>query len=358
MKLARVGAAAALCLVLTACATPSPSGVPTSPPSAKTPAPTASPPPWVTSDPSSPRYAVPPSIDPTGTTDASAALTAFVDQVPDGSTIVFPAAAVYRMDRGLLLSDRSDLVFDGNGATFRSQGDAACSRDCSLFYLNADNERITIRGFTLVGNSPTPGEYHSGWEQAHGISIVAGRDIEIADVTIRDVGGDGLYLTGIDPAWPEGVWFHDSRVLSCGRMGVAVVAGRDVTVERVAFGKVGYGAFDIEPNDTRQGATNVTFRDNTVGSWGEFFAAANGAPGSTVRQVTVSGNVVERSSLLTIVITPRREDFIFTANESRRAVAGPVLRFAHVDGLTIADNIQPLTIGPLMEIRDCTDVTR
>jgi hypothetical protein len=170
------------------------------------------------------------------------------------------------------------------------------------------------------------------------------------------VGGDGLYLSGIAPAWPESVWFHDSQVISCGRMGVAVVAGRDVTIERVAFGTVGYGVFDIEPNDTRQGATDVVFRDNSVEVWGEFFAAANGAPGSEVRGVTVSDNVVARSSLLTIIITRRREDIVVTGNTSLVAAEGPIFRFAHVDGLTVTDNVQPLTSGSLFQIRDSTGV--
>jgi hypothetical protein len=260
------------------------------------------------------------------------------------------------MDRGLTFGDRRDLVFEGNGATLRSEGDADCRRDCSLFYLQPGNENITIRGFNLVGNSPTPREYNSDWEHAHGITIVAGRDIEIADVTIRDVGGDGLYLTGIEPAWPEAVWFHDSRVISCGRMGVAVVAGRNVTVERIDFERVGYGVFDIEPNDTRQGATDVVFRDSTIGSWGEFFAAANGAPNSLVRDVVVSGNTVEKSSLLTIVITRRRQNIVVTDNVSRTAATGPVFRFAHVDGLTVTGNVQTLTVGPLMHVRDSTNV--
>lgn len=303
---------------------------------------------------------VPASIDATGVTDASAALTAFLATVADGSTIVFRVAGVYRMDRGLTFSNRHDLVFEGNGATLKSNGVRTCARDCSLFYLLEENTRITIRNFNLVGNSPTPGSFSDSWQHASAITIVGGGDVEIANVTVSGVGGDGLTLSGVAPGWPDAIWFHDSHVIDSGRMGVAVVAGRNVTVERVRFDTVAYGAFDIEPNDTTQGASDVQFLDNAVGSWTHefgFLFAANGAPGSAVTGVTVSGNTTTGSPLTTYVTVARRQDIDFTNNTSAVPAAGPVLDFAHVDGLTVMGNVQPLTSGVLSSITDCTRVT-
>ena len=54
--------------------------------------------------------------------DASAALISFVATVPDGSTIVFKAGGVYRLDRALKLSSRHNLTFEGNGATLKAAG--------------------------------------------------------------------------------------------------------------------------------------------------------------------------------------------------------------------------------------------
>jgi hypothetical protein len=34
-----------------------------------------------------------------------------------------------------------------------------------------------------------------------------------------------------------------------------------------------------------------------------------------------------------------------------------VLMFAHIDGLTVTGNVQPLTSGSLASITDCTGVT-
>ena len=300
---------------------------------------------------------VPPTIDATGATDASAALISFVGSVPDRSTIVFKAGGVYRMDRGLVLSGRHDLILEGNGATLRANGASTCGRDCSLLYLRDGNTGITIRNFTLVGDSPTPGIYNATWEQVAAIAIVGGSQVEIANVTISGVGGDGLTLSGDAPAWPNGIWLHDSHVISSGRMGVAVIAGRNITVERVAFDQSGYSVLDIEPNVDTQGASNVQFLDNTAGTWTNSFLSAEGAPGSVVSGLTISGNSVTGGSLLTAIGLARRQNIVFTNNRSTVAAWGPVLRFAHIDGLTVTGNVQPLSSGALVSITDSTGVT-
>lgn len=300
---------------------------------------------------------VPATIDASGATDASAALTAWLSGVPDGSTIVFQAGGVYRMDQGLAISDRRNLTFEGNGATLRANGPDSCGRECSLFYLQGGNRGIIIRGFVLAGNSVTPGTYDPAREHASGITVVGGGQVELAEITVEAVGGDALTITGSAPEWPNDIWFHDSHVISAGRNGVAVIAGSDVVVERVAFDASGYTVFDIEPNTDRQGASNIRFLDNTAGTWTNSFVSAEGAPGSEVNGVVVSGNTVTGGSLLTAIELPRRQNVTFINNTSQVPGDGPVLRFAHVDGLTVTGNVQPLNSDPLASITDCTSVT-
>ena len=282
--IALVVAVAALILALTLAArsTPTESAVASGP----VPLPTA------VRTPLSTAIKVPPTIDATGATDASAALAAWLDGVPDAATIVFPADGVYRMDRGLAFSDRHNLTFEGNGATLQGSGPDSCGRECSLFYLEGGNRGIIIRGFVLVGNSASPGKYDAAREHSSAITVVGGGQVEVAEVVIEAVGGDALTITGSAPEWPNDIWFHDSHVISAGRNGVAVIAGSDVVVERVAFDVSGYTVFDIEPNSSNQGASNIRFLDNTAGTWSNSFVSAEGASGSVVNGVTVSGNMV------------------------------------------------------------------
>jgi Right handed beta helix region len=298
-----------------------------------------------------PTVDVPGSIDATGQQDASAALVAFLATVPDGSTIVFPAGAVYRMDAGLKFSDRHNLTFEGNGATLRSNGDV--HETSSLFALWGDNTGITIRDFNLVGNSPSPGVYLPGQEGAHGVLVDGGGDVDVSGVTISGVYGDAFYVG----SWADGVTFHDSVVKSNGRNGVAIIAGRNVTIQGVTFDQSGYCSLDIEANDSTEGGQNIKFLDNVIGTWGDVFFAADGAPGSMVSDVTVSGNRVTGASLMTDVTLARRQAIVFTNNTSDIAADGPVLRFDHVDGLTISGNTQPLRSGSLAAVVDSTAVT-
>jgi hypothetical protein len=298
-----------------------------------------------------PTIAVPGSIDSTGATDASAALISFVEAVPDGSTIEFPRGGMYRMDVGLKFSDRHDLTFEGNGATLRSNGDA--HETSSLFALWGGNTGITIRDFNLVGNSSTPGVYKPSSEGAHGILVDGGSDVDVSAVTVSAVWGDGFYVG----SWADRVSFHDSTVESNGRNGVSIIAGRNVTVQHVTFGRSGYCTFDIESNTAAEGAANISFLDNTVGRWGNIFLAANGAADSVVDGVTVRGNKVTGGSLQSDVTLARRQNVVFTDNTSTVPADGPVLRFAHVDGLTVTGNVQPLTSGSLASITDSTAVT-
>lgn len=302
--------------------------------------------------------AVPSTIDATGKADASALLQAFLATVPDGSTITFEAGAVYQMSVGLLVQNRHDLTFLGNGATLLAGPQGTGEEAESLFLLGGVPVRpstgITIRGFNLVGNSPQPGVYLRGRpEFAAGITIYGGSDIEVDAVTISRVFGDGLTANG----GVNGVWFHDSHVISNGRNGVAVIAASNVTVERSQFDTAGYCTFDVEPWAAGTVVRNIAFVNNTAGSWTNTFLSANGNPGTDVQSLTVSGNTVTGKSLGTIIdLEDRRSNVVFTNNKSLVATAGPVLRLAYIDGLTVTGNVQPLTSGTLAQISDSTGV--
>ncbi|MGZ8528177.1 MAG: CBM96 family carbohydrate-binding protein [Candidatus Limnocylindrales bacterium] len=331
--------------------TPDPAGTPTP---TKTPAPTARPtatakPPTGTS------YPVPASIDATGATDVTAALKSFVNSVPDGSTITFKATAVYRLDTALQFSRHHHLTFDGHGATLKAGG--ATSEVNSLIWVGSyggANTDITIRDFNLVGNSSAPGVYQGGREGAHGIIVHGSSDVDVSGITVSGVWGDCFYVGG----WADTVSFHDSTCKSNGRNGVTITSGRNVTIQRVAFDKSGYVTLDIEPNLSTEGAANVKFVDNTAGTFTDSFFSALGAIGSHIDGVTIGRNTVTgKAMVIHVYLTTRRTNIVVTDNISRVAAAGPVMRFAHVDGLTVTGNVQPLSSGSLASIVDCTGVT-
>jgi hypothetical protein len=305
------------------------------------PVPTTTPPPTTGGIP------VPSSIDATGRNDASASLNSWLGTLPSGSTVLFKAGGTYRMDKGLRVS--KSLTVEGNGATLKSNGDY---QDMSSLVV-VSGTGVKIRGFKLVGNSPSPGVYRGGQEWAHGILTIGGGNIEIANVTVSGVYGDCLKVG----KGSNTVSFHDSTCTSVGRNGVSIISASNVTIQRVAFPKSGYCTFDIEPNQSTEVVRNIKFLNNTAGTWTNTFLSAEGAAGSVVNGVTVNGNTVTGKSLKTIIALARRQNVVFTNNTSLVMASGPVLSFSHIDGLTVTGNNQPLSSGSLATITDSTNVT-
>jgi hypothetical protein len=86
--------------------------------------------------------------------------------------------------------------------------------------------------------------------------------------------------------------------------------------------------------------------------------------GARVRQLagnTVVGNPYSSDGtprgLNTWVTLARRANIVVTNNSSSQAAIGPVLAFAHVDGLVVSGNTQPRVSGSLLLISDCTGVS-
>ncbi len=320
--------------------------------------------------------ALPSSIDVTGTNDTRDALTQFLAGVPDGSTVEFEPDGIYALSGGLELSGRANLVLEGNGATLKQTG-----FDRSVLAL-VRSSNILVRNLNVLGDNPdsgTPDAYHpDGQEFSHGIAIQGSRDVEVAGVKISGVWGDGIFIASPAQAfaeWSERVSIHDSTIERNGRMGIVVNAGREVVVERVTFDEIAISVFDIEPDVLAEGATNVTFGDNTIGSYGRTsrFAAylleASGLDGSLTRGITLARNVVAGNpggldgsilGLNTLVDVRRAEGVWVTDNVSEQSadvsLSGAVLTFAHVDGLTVTGNMQPLSTERFLQIRDSTGV--
>jgi hypothetical protein len=351
---------------------------PTQPPATPAPQPsidpTAPPPPPPTQPPATPAptsstgVSVPASIDATGGSDASVALAAFIASVPNGKTINFKAGGVYRLDAGLRILDRSGLTFEGNGATLRAT--ATTGRPRTSPFLVENSSSITIRDFTLTGNNPDAGtsaSLHLDRQDQGGVIVYSGSDILIEQTTISGTWGDCVYLgnNGMSGSpWTDGVVYRDSVCKLNGRMGVALVAARHVTVARVSFDKIAMFPFDIEPDTSAEGATYVTIRDNTVATYGlsplftEHFFAASGAAGSTVHDITVTGNrVTDPKGLRVTVGTAVRQNIFVTNNVGTATVAGPFMHFMNVDGVTVTGNQEVVSAGQLAEFIGCTGVT-
>jgi hypothetical protein len=321
---------------------------------------------------------VPTSIDATCSTNVSAALNAWIASEPDGSRLVFPAGSCYQLggDAGLNLTGRSGLTLDGTGSTLQLRTTGATNFS-SAFFLQSSTH-ITIRGFAVDGGNTATGTTSASSyikERMNGASVAAGcAFIEFDHVSWDRLRGFGVILSAAGgSAWPSDISIHDSFIRG-GEMGIAIVAGRNVQIERDTINDSVYIAIDLEPDASVPGAgfRNVLIADNDVTryAWGQnltsWFVAANPADAvldTTVMDgLTITGNRVhvgaatadngnadglgglgiraDKSNLKT--------NFVITNNwtlDTDTRASGAVINLANVQNLTVTGNRQPIANG-------------
>jgi len=308
---------------------------------------------------------IPASIDATGATDVTAALQAWIDGVPDGSILAFGGAGkTYKISRRLNLAGRNHLLLEGGGCTLNNvangNADGLGGSYYYAFFFNywgdAAPSHITIRNFVATAANPAPGTFQVG-EHACFLYQMQGSYIELDNITVSGLFGAFMALNN----HPTYVWAHDNHILNCGANGVALMASDHVLVENNTWGPIGYCCVDLEPTSgTTEGNTNIVFRNNAYSTWDNCFLAINSGNRNTVcTDLEFSNNTVSGSSLLTLATyatANRIKRLAFTGNRSSVTASAPVIRFAHIDGLTVGSNVQPVSSGNMYSISDCTAV--
>lgn len=314
-------------------------------------------------------FEVPRSIDANGKKDVTDDLLAYFASVPDGSTITFPDAARYRIEGTLYMFGRTDLTFDGNGATFFATTDGtgiAPPDHPSAGWVPSNNwprhraqwivdrsERVTFRNLTITGANPNAGPWNGAYvselEAQHGIEM-AGSSGLIDNVSISDTYGDLVSVT----RWAHDVTVQGSTLVRSGRQGVTVDGGVDVVIRGNTVADTGRSIFDLEPPTAKREVRRVLIEDNDVGRANGIFVAALGK--GVVDDVMVRGNRLTGQELTTQVRdgqknpdgtqTSWRHNWAFVDNVSDRAFGSPqaMLRFWRVNGITVTGNRAPIAL--------------
>lgn len=308
-------------------------------------------------------------IDHTGATDVTAALQAAIDTCPDARILQFPTnpAYIYKISGDLHLANRHNLIIDGGGVTLNNVANANAGGLGNSYYssffwwswVDTPSTHITIRNFVAHGAS-VPNVLQTG-EHAAFLHAMAGSYIELDNITADKLFGDLITLN--QSPGPDHVWVHNCNLISTGRHLISIMCGSDILVEQNTMGGSGYGVFDIEPEAGSADCLRITFRNNTITTYGfNTFLSVNGANSPwNVNDLVVSGNIVTNKSIRiasSYATAPHRvQRFTINGNFSGVSAAGPVFTLAHIDTLAVQGNVQPLSSGALFSISDCTNVT-
>jgi hypothetical protein len=305
---------------------------------------------------------LPAGIDATGLTDVSDQLNAFFAALPNQRTVLFGAGATYRIEKPVLIKDKTDLVLDGNGARTitRSRGDRTRQH-----WRLLRGERIVIRDLTVVGAHPAggveDGAYVATLEAQHGFNIAGTRGLDLDRVTVSDVYGDFIYL-GWDSSskrWTEDVRIHHSTFTRNGRQGIAFTGARRVRIDHNTISEVRRATFDLEPNGGATGVEKVLVENNVVRRGRLNFVSAVGS--GPVSEITVRNNTLQGRAMNSTIgnFTERRRAWAIVGNRTDTSYgtqAGAVIGVRRVDGLLVTGNTQRVQAGRSMYLVSTSDV--
>jgi hypothetical protein len=303
-------------------------------------------------------YQTPGSIATDCSADVTQALLYWIASVPNNSILSFGHNACYRIDGTLTLSSRSGLALEGNGATFKRM---TAPGDQSAVWRISQSTGLKFENLTVDGDYPTPGTFNANVQHAHGFDL-RGAGADIADVTIKNVGGDCVYYgLGSDNQTRSTGSFHDSTCTGASRNGVAVTAGDDIIVRDDTINNVGHATFDVEPNIApgNWGASGITFDSNMLGTYHLYVLSI--VEDGPISRVTLSNNTLSGQSMRINVgpggsVVTRPQDLSITGNSSNTAQAPPAMTFDSVDTLTVTGNTAPLTSGTMATVSSSCNV--
>ena len=297
---------------------------------------------------------VPASIDATGATDVTSKLTTFFERVPSGTTVVFPAHAIYRCDGSLVLYRAANLTIDGNGAVLKTETTGAGAtpstgrswewpRSRASIVLEWSSN-VRIENLTISGpNSPGGyGTYHPALEAQAGVDVEYSANVSITSDTIRFVYGDFVYISG----GSRNIQVTDNVFNGSGRQGVSVTDAQYVLIEHNSMFRAGRSAIDLEPGTHAGLAEHVDIYDNEIVKAGLSFVAAQGY-GPYVSNVNVVGNdLIEMPMDIQVRASDgsQRHNWMVLNNTTDFVQGSPVapIEFWNVSGIVIEGNHQPM----------------
>jgi hypothetical protein len=204
-----------------------------------------------------------------------AQINAFIATVPDGSTIQFQPGGCYGQDNTIYITNRSNLVIDGNGATFKALSLAAMGVNSNWAVEAGSN--ITLEDMTIQGDNPyagilqgSPGCYNASLEWQYGIAFDATQGGTVNDVNINDVYGDFVeaedYERNTASAPARNILVENSNFNGNGRMGIGITDAQGVTIQNNHFNGVCWEMVDVELDSNIEYGQNISIINNTLGT--------------------------------------------------------------------------------------------
>ncbi|MBT9189036.1 PKD domain-containing protein [Zobellia russellii] len=150
------------------------------------------------------------------------------------------------------------IIFE-SGVVLKAKSGAFSDSNDQLFQLIRANN-VTIKGYnaTFLMNKS---EYTSG-EHRHALGIIRSKDVTIKGLTLKNSGGDGIYIGGGD-VYSENITIEDIVSTGNRRQGMSIITAKNVWVRNSEFsntsGAKPESGVDLEPDTSNQLLVNINF---------------------------------------------------------------------------------------------------
>ena len=221
--------------------------------------------------------------------NVEAALSAFINRVPDGSTVKFPAGACYAQKGRIEVRDKRNLTIDGNGASFKSSAPNSGLK-INPNWLILRGRGVRLKNMKIAGNFRLTGKRSQqrvneatdggvGNQFNMGVGIYGGDGNYVTDTTIENVFGDGVtvavahYVEGsaADPLDnPRNVHIERVKVTSAARHCFSPSQAVGFWLEDSEANDCWYGGFDAELDNVDQKLQDIHILRNTFDGFNMF----------------------------------------------------------------------------------------
>lgn len=181
--------------------------------------------------------------------DGSVDYTSFVQKaINQYKNVELPNFPILISDKGLKLQSNSKIYFNKNSKFILKP----TSKERYAILLLDKVRNVSIYNPNLIGDRND----HKGksGEWGMGIRIQDSKNINIYNVEIKDMWGDGIYITSYKKNATSDIYIKAGQIDNVRRNGISIISGRSITIDNLLISNTNgtrpTAGIDIEPNNS------------------------------------------------------------------------------------------------------------
>lgn len=195
--------------------------------------------------------------------DGTRDYTSYVQQaINENQNVKFPDFPILINDTGIFLRSNSNLYFQPNSSLVMAPTDLG---RYTVLTLN-DLTNVNIYNPTLVGERDD--HLGTGGEWGTGLRINGSSHINVYDVNIRDMWGDGIYVGNYRAVESDDVLIENGLIDNVRRNGISIISAKNLTINNIVIANTNgtnpASGIVIEPNTQQEILENIHLNNITT----------------------------------------------------------------------------------------------